>query len=167
MDYLISPTGPNVNNLNSAYYAQFSTTNRYINFASNLGKVGEGAAAFQANYGGLSLVHATSKAYAAIFGTAPTADKVSHLLHDLAPNGVGGTYEREDYFASYGLDGLTGQGTKAAVVGWLLGTAAQGDVGTYAKVDDAFLVDVATSKAAFGVDLIGAYAKAAYAYMGG
>ena len=167
MDYLVSPTGPNPNNLNSGYYAQFSTTNRYINFASNLGKVGEGASAFQANYGALSLTDATTKAYAAIFGTAPTADKVSHLLHDTVPNGVGGTYQREDYFASYGQDGLNGQGTKAAMVGWLLSQAAQADLGTYAKSNDAFLTDVANSQASFGVDLIGAYAKPGYAYMGG
>ena len=167
MDYLVSPTGPNANNLNSAYYAQFSTTNRYINFASNLGKVGEGAAAFQANYGALSLADATTKAYAAIFGTTPTADKVNHLLHDAVPNGLGGTYEREDYFASYGLDGLNGQGTKAAMVGWLLSQAAQGDLGVYAKSNDAFLTDVANGQASFGVDLIGAYAKPAYAYTGG
>ena len=167
MDYLVSPTGPNGNNLNSGYYAQFSTTNRYINFGANLGKVGEGAAAFQANYGSLSLTDATSKAYAAIFGATPTADKVSHLLHDAVPNGVGGAYEREDYFASYGQDGLNGQGTKAAMVGWLLSQAAQSDLGTYAKSNDAFLTDVANGQASFGIDLIGAYAKPAYAYMGG
>ena len=167
MDYLVSSNGPNPNNLNSAYYAQFSTTNRYINFASNLGKVGEGAAAFQANYGSLSLTDATAKAYTAIFGTTPTADKVSHLLHDAVPNGVGGTYEREDYFASYGLDGLNGQGTKAAMVGWLLSQAAQADLGVYAKSNDVFLTDVANGQASFGVDLVGAYAKPAYAYTGG
>ena len=157
LDYLVSPTGPNPNNLNSAYYAGFSTLNRYINFASNLGKVGEGAAAFQAAYGGLSLADTTSKTYAAIFGSTPTADKVNHLLHDLVPNGLGGTYEREDYFASYGLDGLTGQGTKAAMVGWLLGTAASSDIGTLQTANLAYLEDVATGKASGSVDLVGTY----------
>ena len=167
MDYLISPTGPNPNNLSSLYYAQFSTTNKYINFAENLGKTGEGSAAFQAAYGSLSLSDAAAKAYAVIFGSTPSADKVSHLLHDPVQNGVGGTYEREDYFASYGQDGLDGQGTKAAMVGWLLGQAAQADLGTYAKSNDAFLADVANGQASFGVDLIGAYAKPVYAYTGG
>ena len=166
MDYLVAANGPNANSLNSAYYAQFSTANRYINFASNLGKVGEGAAAFQAAYGALSLSDALTKAYTLIFGSAPSADKVSHLLHDAVPNGLGGTYEREDYFAAYGLDGLNGQGTKAAMVGFLLSAAAQGDLGTFAKADDAFLADVGAGKAAFGVDLIGAYAKPEYAYTG-
>ena len=146
-------------------YAQFDTTNRFINFASNLGKVGEGAAAFQSGYGAFNLTDATTKAYAAIFGSAPTADKVSHLLHDAVPNGVGGSYEREDYFATYGLDGLNGQGTKAAMAGWLLGVAAQGDLGTYAK-SDAFLLDVASGKASFGVDLVGTYGKPEYVYHG-
>ncbi len=166
MDYLVSPTGPNPNNLNSAYYAQFSTTNRYINFASNLGKVGEGAAAFQASYGALTLEQATAKAYATIFGSAPSADKVSHLLHDAVPNGLGGTYEREDYFAGYGFDGLNGQGTKAAMVGWLLSQAAQADLGTYAKSNDAFLLDVAQNGAPFGVDLVGKYAKPEFTFLG-
>ena len=166
MDYLVSPEGPNPNNLNSGYYAQFNTTNRYINFASNLGKLGEGAAAFQASYGTLSLTEATAKAYAAIFGAALSSDKVDHLLHDLVPDGLGGVYEREDYFSSYGLDGLQGQGTKAAMVGWLISAAAEGDLGVYAKSNDAFLADIAAGKVAFGVDLIGSYARAVYSYTG-
>src|SRR4051812_30368245 len=34
-DYLVSPTGPNPNNLNSAYYQSSNIENRYINFAVN------------------------------------------------------------------------------------------------------------------------------------
>ena len=55
MDYLVSPTGPNPNNLNAAYYQSFSIENRNINFAVNLGKSGEGAAKFQTEYGALDL----------------------------------------------------------------------------------------------------------------
>ena len=36
IDYLVSPTGGNPNNLNSEYYAKFSLENRFINFAINL-----------------------------------------------------------------------------------------------------------------------------------
>ena len=157
LDYLLSSSGPNPNNLNSAYYGNFSTLNRYINFASNLGNVGEGAAAFQTAYGTLSLADATSKAYAAVFGVTPTADKVAHLLHDAVPNGVGGTYEREDYFAAYGLDGLTGQGTKAAMVGWLLGTAAASDIGILQSANLAYLSDLANGKVSGTVNLVGDY----------
>src|SRR5690606_38851708 len=80
-DYLVSPTGPNPNNLNSAYYQSFNIENRYINFAVNLGKVGEGAAAFQADYGGLTLSAATARAYADIFGLAPSAERLDAILN--------------------------------------------------------------------------------------
>ena len=65
---LPSSGGPNTNNINSAYYQSFSLENRYINFAVNLGKLGEGKATFDATYGGLDLFEATRKAYATIFG---------------------------------------------------------------------------------------------------
>jgi hypothetical protein len=95
VDYLVSPTGPNANNLNSAYYQSFNLENRYINFAVNLGKSGEGAANFAAKYGSLSLFDATKEAYKTIFGGAPTDAKV-HALID----------SRVAYFASYGGDGV-------------------------------------------------------------
>lgn len=166
IDYLVSEAGPNPNNLNSAYYAQFSTTNRYINFASNLGREGEGQARFQAEYGNLDLASALSKAYASIFGAAPSAAKVSQLLNDLVPDGQGGAYARAMYFESYGRDGLDGQGTKAAMVGWLLAEAAKADIGVYARSNDAFLADVALHDAPYGVDLIAAYAKPEYIFLG-
>jgi len=150
MDYLVAPDGQNPNNLNSAYYQSFNIENRYINFAVNLGKVGEGAASFSASYGSLSLFDATRKAYATIFGVTPTDDKV-HALIDT----------RASYFASYGLDGVNGQGTKAAMVGWLMAEAAKADVGVYAKSADALFVDQ-VSHNVFGVDLIGTYAKPEY-----
>ena len=166
MDYLVSPTGPNLNNLNSAYYQSFSIENRYINFAENLGKVGAGQAWFQSNYGGLSLSDALSKAYATIFGSAPSADKVSVLLNSQVPDGLGGAETRAQYFAFYGQDGMTGLGTKAAMVGWLLAEAATSDLGTYALSNDAFLVDVAVNGAPFGVDLVGYYSQSGFIYHG-
>ena len=94
VDYLVSPTGPNANNLNSAYYQSFNLENRYINFAVNLGKAGEGKDAFLAKYGALSFVDATREAYKTIFGAAPTDAKI-HAMID----------SRVDYFATYGGDG--------------------------------------------------------------
>jgi Ca2+-binding RTX toxin-like protein len=154
IDYLVSATGPNANNLNSAYYQSFNLENRYINFAVNLGKVGEGKDAFLAKYGAMSLFDATREAYKTIFGGTPTDAKV-HLLID----------SRVDYFAAYGGDGATGIGTKAAMVGWLLGEAAKADVGMYSKANDAFLTDLADG-AAFAIDLVGVYGKAEYNYAG-
>ncbi|MDB5454993.1 MAG: Hemolysin-type calcium-binding region [Caulobacter sp.] len=155
IDYLVSPTGPNANNLNSAYYQSFNLENRYINFAVNLGKVGEGQTKFQAEYGALSLFDATKKAYGVIFGATPTDAKVAALLS-------GG---RDAYFDAYGQDGLNGLGTKAAMVGWLLGEAEKADLGSYAKANAAFLTDLADG-ASFAVDLVGTYAKPEFAYGG-
>lgn len=160
MDYLISPDGPNPNNLNSAYYQYFDYGNRYINFAVNLGKVGEGAASFASAYGALNLTEATRKAYATIFGLTPTDQKLHDLLDVSLPLN-GQTMSRAEYFAYYGQDGLNGQGTKAAMVGWLLGEAAKADVGVYAKSLAAFYADELT-RDVFGADLIGVYAKPEY-----
>ena len=160
LDYLVSPNSSNGNNLNSAYYQTFNTGNRYINFAVNLGKYGEGAARFANAYGALDLTATLSKAYAEIFGVTPTADRVNSLLNDQVANGVGGTYSRAEYFASYGQDGLSGVGTKAALIGWLLSEAAKADQGVYAKANDAFLADLAADgQAAFKVDLLGVYGQ--------
>ena len=151
LDYLVSATGPNTANLNSAYYQTFNLENRYINFAVNLGKLGEGKAAFMSTYGNLSLFDATKAAYATIFGSAPTDAKV-HALIDT----------RADYFAAYGQDGPTGIGTKAAMVGWLLAEAVKADVGTYATANDAFMADLADGTVGYAVDIVGVYGGTAY-----
>ncbi len=155
MNYLVSSTGPNPNNLNSAYYQSFNLENRYINFAVNLGKVGEGRAKFEADYGGLTLEQATKKAYGVIFGTQPTDAKVTTLLS-------GG---RDAYFGTYGRDGHDGIGTKAAMVGWLLAEAEKADVGMYARANAAFLTTMPHS-GDWAIDLVGVYGKSEYAYGG-
>ncbi len=163
MDYLISPTGQNPNNLNSLYYQKFSLENRYINFAVNLGKVGEGNAAFTAKYGGLTLFEATRAAYATIFGEAPSDAKLHAILDPTTVlNGV--TFTRSDYFAYYGQDGTNGIGAKAAMVGYLLAEAEKADVGVYAKSNDAFLMDVALHNAPFAVDLVGVYNQPGFVF---
>ncbi|WP_369059104.1 hypothetical protein ABOZ73_15940 [Caulobacter sp. 73W] len=146
LNYLVAPDGPNPNNLNSAYYQTFNLENRYINFAVNLGRDGEGKAAFTAEYGALTLLEATRAAYAEIFGTQPDDTRVAAILS-------GG---RDAYFATYGGDGLDGIGTKAAMAGWLLGEAAKADTGVYALANEAFLTDVADA-ATYGVDILAVY----------
>jgi hypothetical protein len=154
----VSPTGGNANNINAAYYQSFNIENRYINFAVNLGKLGEGAARFQAQYGALTLSESLVKAYTELFGAAPDAAKTASLLNDQVPNGAGGTYTRAEYFAFYGRDGANGIGTKAAMVGWLMAQAAKEDVGTYAKANDALLKGVAVDGIAkFHSDLVATY----------
>ncbi|MCC7266173.1 MAG: hypothetical protein IT546_02400 [Caulobacteraceae bacterium] len=160
MDYLVSPTGPNANNLNSAYYQYFSLENRYINFAVNLGVFGEGAESFEQEYGNLSLFDATREAYRTIFGGTPSDAKI-HALLDPAFQLGEVTMTRAEYFTYYGQ---TEEGTKAAMVGWLLGEAVKADIGLYAKSNDAFLTDVAVHDALFGIDLIGQYGSDDFVY---
>ncbi|WP_369061008.1 hypothetical protein ABOZ73_04305 [Caulobacter sp. 73W] len=159
LDYLVAVDGPNPNNLNSAYFQNFGLENRYINFAVNLGRDGEGKAAFQAAYGSLKLFDATREAYKTIFGAAPTDEKI-HTLIDT----------RIDYFAAYGgskdADSI---GTKAAMVGWLLAEAVKGDVGVMARSNTAWLTDLADGSAGYGVNLLDAlngYYKADFIYGG-
>ncbi len=143
VNYLVSPFGGNANNLNSAYYQSFNLENRYINFAVNLGKLGEGKDAFLAKYGSLSMVDATREAYKTIFGAAPTDAKI-HAMID----------SRVDYFASYGGDGVNGIGTKAAMVGWLLAEAQKADLGVMVRSNDAWLTDLADGSAPFAIDIL-------------
>lgn len=159
LDYLVSPTGPNPNNLNSAYYQVFNIENRYINFAINLASSGgEGAARFAGTYGALTLRDAVTKAYAEIFGNIPTAGKLDDLLNTQVANGLGGTESRAEYFAYYGRDGLNGQATKAAAIGWLLAQSAKENVGPYAQAMSAYLADLGPDGVAqFHTDLITSY----------
>jgi hypothetical protein len=138
LDYLVS-SPQNPNDLNDGYYAGMSLENRYINFAVNLGKLGEGSAQFAADYGALSLSDATAKAYALIFGVVPTAQKLSDIL----------TPARTAYLGALGGDAL---GQKAAMVGFLLGEAAKSDLGPYAVRNENFLYDLLDGTAAFGAD---------------
>ena len=161
-DFLVNPAGPNPNSLGSSYYQSFNTENRYINFAVNLGKLGEGRAAFEADYGSLTLREATFEAYETIFGGAPSDSFLSLLLDA----DIGGGLTRKDYFAYYGGDGLAGLGTKAAMVGWLLTEAAKADVGVFARSANAYLVDLADG-APFLVDMVGVYAQPGWIHQPG
>ena len=169
LDYLLSPTGPNPNNLNSAYYAAFNTENRYINFSKNLGAAGEGAASFAAGYGTLTLAQAVAKAYQQLFGVTISADyAASTILGAAVPDGHGGAYTRADYFAGYGGDGLTGQGAKAAAVGWLMSEAVKARAGPLFSAAQSYMTDLAADgQAQFGVNLLSTYgAGGAYAIGG-
>jgi hypothetical protein len=156
LDYLVNSTA-NPNDLNDAYYAKFNLENRYINFAANLGKLGEGKAAFQAKYGALTLADTVKTAYAEIFGAPASDQKVADILN--AQFVIGGqAVTRAAYLASFGLDGPNGQGTKAAAVGFLLAEAVKADIGPYAAANDKFLADLADGGASFNTNLKVTYA---------
>lgn len=137
--------------------AAVSLEARYITFAVNLGKFGEGAARFAAGYGALSLTDALIKAYAEIFGEALTSARAGQML--AAQVVVGDqTLTRAQALARYGDGDLQDLGTKAAVVGWLLAEAVTADAGPYAQAQDAFLADLGPDGLAhFHVDLLSVY----------
>lgn len=142
LDYLVSVNGGNPNNLNSAYYAQFSLENRFINFAVNLVKFGEAKVNFLNDYGENGSAYETyRKAYLKLFGVESPRQAVD-VLSDEVPNGRGGTYTRGEYFAEIGQDGGNGLGTRAAIVGWLMAEAVKADRGPYVEAMKAYLADI-------------------------
>jgi serralysin len=168
IDYLVSPTGPNKNNLNSPYYQAMNQDGRYINFAVNLGKIGAGAAEFKASYGPLTIHEATAKAYAEIYGAQPTPEKVAAILDQVVSKNADGTPQtREQFLSMSGQDDPDAIGTKAAIVGWLLSQAASADVGDYALSNNAFLADIAKGSAKYGIDMVAKYNKPENHYKGG
>ena len=143
VDYLVSEKGGNPNNLNSAYYANFSLENRYINFAMNLAVQGEGRGAFIAAYGeNASPINTFQKAYLKLFGVEKTLDEVLAIFSEPVPDGHGGTYGRFAYFEALGGDGSFGIGTRAAMVGWLMAEAVKADKGPYVEAMHAYLADL-------------------------
>ncbi len=146
LDYLVSPTSTNTDNLNSAYYQSFSLENRYINFAVNLAKYGAGETAFAQTYGALSVFDATRLAYTQIFGVTPTDDKLHAVLDG-----------RTGYFTALGGADPQSIGTKAAVDGWLLAEAVKAGQGTFATADQAYLTDLAAGLPNYAIDLVGTY----------
>ncbi|MET3666535.1 bluetail domain-containing putative surface protein [Caulobacter sp. 1776] len=143
LDYLVSATGSNPNNLNSAYYAGFNLENRYINFATNLIKYGEGHDAFVAAYGeNGSPINTFQKTYQKLFGVEKSLDETLAFFSAPVPDGHGGTYARLAYFEEIGGDGSFGIGTRAAMVGWLMAEAVKSGQGPYVEAMRAYLADV-------------------------
>lgn len=143
LDYLVSEKGGNPNNLNSAYYAQFSLENRFINFALNLVKYGEAKDEFSAAYGeNGSPINTFQKAYQKLFGVEKTLDEILAIFSAPVPDGHGGTQGRFAYFEAIGGDGSFGLGTRAAMVGWLIAEAVKSGQGPYAEAMKAYLADV-------------------------
>lgn len=143
IDYLVSASGANPNNLNSAYYAGFSFENRFINFSINLVKNGEARENFIQEYGLEGTAYATyQKAYLKLFGHEVPIDEVIWILNQEIPNGSGGSYTRGEYFAQLGGDGGNGLGTRAAMVGWLMAEAVKGGQGPYVDAMRAYLADL-------------------------
>lgn len=161
LDYLVSATGGNPNNLNSEYYAQFSLENRFINFAVNLVKHGEAKDDFIKAYGESGTAYATfQKAYLKLFGVEKPINDVIAILDAEISNGRGGVYTRGEYFAELGGDGGNGLGTRAAMVGWLMAEAVKSGQGPYAEAMKAYLADIGLDGRASALPIfISAYGK--------
>ena len=164
----LTHSATNTTDLNDPYYAQFDLANRYINFAINLATgTGAAAAQFRASYGDGDLTQAAGKAYAAIFGTSASADKLSAILTAPVPDGHGGTETRAQYFADRASDTADGLATKAAMVGWLLLESVVDDLGPYALANTNFLHALADGTAAYNVDLLATYGVQVVGQAGG
>ncbi|MDB5457897.1 MAG: rsaA, partial [Caulobacter sp.] len=152
MSYLVNST-VNLTDLNDAYYSAFNLENRYINFASNLGVVGEGMTAFAAAYGAMTFDQVVDAAYEKIIGSAyanaPTAAKA-----DIA--------SRLPYFTALANQNFATQtqrdlAIRAEVVGYIMAEGMKADVGIYAASMNKFSLALINGTATYGVDLIAAY----------
>ena len=89
-----------------------------------------------------------------MFGAPADAAKVAALLNTLVPDGLGGQETRAQYFAQYGGDGPNGQGTKAAMIGFLLANAVETGAGVYGAATEHYLSAIAHGSApAMGSEL--------------
>ena len=138
MTWLID-AADNPNDLTDGYYARFTVENRYINFAVNLGKVGEGRASFEAKYGGLTFADAVAKAYGEIIGASEAqgagVDVAAALRY---------IQGQEAYFRALGGDDL---GAKAAMAGYVLSVGTSFHVGKYYAALEDYVVGAITAGA--------------------
>jgi len=138
MTWLID-SADNPNDLTDGYYARFTVENRYINFAVNLGKVGEGRASFETKYGGLTFADAVAKAYGEIIGASEAqgagVDVAAALRY---------IQSQEAYFRALGGDDL---GAKAAMAGYVLSVGTSFHVGKYYGALEDYVVGAITAGA--------------------
>ena len=162
LDYLVDST-VNATDLNDPYYAQFGLENRYINFAANLGVLGEGSLAFAATYGAMTyaafvasvyekIVGATYAAAAGINANAAIADIVSRqtALTDIAR--AAGMITAASTPAQIDI------ALKAATAGYIMGEGIKADIGAYAAASNNFTFALLSGTPAYNVDLVTTYA---------
>jgi len=169
LDFLVnSPT--NTTDLNDPFYQAFSLENRYINFAGNLGVVGEGSAAFLATYGGISLtadpatgisnfvnvIYETiiGSAYAVAAGINPTAAKVD-ITSRLA-NFIQIAKDR-GLITAASTPAQVDIAVKAELVGYMMAEGIKADVGVYAAGSNNFVNALVNGNAQYNVDMVGTY----------
>ena len=161
LTYLVNSAN-NATDLNDAYYARFNAENRYINFAINLGVVGDGAASFNTTYGRLTFAAAVDAAYDTIIG--PQYVEAQRLNAFAAKGDIN---SRLAYFTAVAKGSLPNAtpaqldlAIKAAMVGYLMSEAMKADVGVYASAMNNFSSAVIDGTARYGGSLT-AYASPA------
>jgi hypothetical protein len=147
-EYLID-CDENPCDLNDPYYAQFNQENRYINFASNLGTEGVGAATFEQKYGALSFEQTVKAAYREVMGTELTGGALDFFLHgvDFYEEVAKARVVRADV----GLD----EATKIVAIGSILNEATKAGSGPYGEAISAMVSDLVSDgvSALLGQDL--------------
>ena len=137
----------NTQGLNTSYYSQFNTENRYYNFAINLASAGgAGNANFVSSYGSLTFAQTVATAYEQIVGSANVGTAAANAA-------IAAITADQAYFTQVaqqragGIDagGAVGQNIalKAIAIGYILEEANKADVGTYAKAIDQLEASVA------------------------
>lgn len=168
LTYLVNST-TNTNDLNDAYYSKFAQENRFINFSINLATgSGEGAAAFAAAYGSVTIAQTVATAYDKIIGnaaaTAAGVDVAAAVAYLSRAENI--TYLTNFVKANTGLTAAADidLAVKAALIGEILNAATVSGIGGYAGSTAAMISDLSdgalSTDAAAGVNILTAYPSA-------
>lgn len=157
LSYLVnSPDNPSDLNDAAGIYAQMNTENRYINFAANLGLVGEGKAAFASAYQSLTFRQAVEKAYDVVIGNKAAAAAGINVSA-----AVDGIVAAKSYFEALATQRMSGfdqdLAMKAGMIGYLIAEGLKAHVGNYARAVENFYIDLADGSAQHNIDLVGVY----------
>ncbi|USQ97429.1 S-layer protein [Caulobacter sp. RL271] len=168
LSFLVNST-TNTSDLNDAYYSKFSAENRFINFSINLATgQGEGAAAFAAAYGSVSVAQTVATAYDKIIGNATAAaagvDVAAAVAFLSRADNI--TYLTNFVKANTGLTAAADidLAVKAALIGEILNVATVSGLGAYAGATTALITDLSdgtlSTDSAAGVNILTAYPAA-------
>ena len=156
LSFLVN-SAQNATDLNDPYYRTFNLENRYINFSTNLGVVGEGTAGFAATYGGLSFAQTVDVAYEKIIGTSyATAAGINTTA------AKADIVSRAAYFTALAKQGFSTAtqidlAAKAGVVGYIMAEAMKADVGVYAAAMNRYSLGLIDGTAPYSRDILVAY----------
>lgn len=144
-EFLID-SNENTNDLNDPYYEQYNTENKYINFANNLGSLGEGKLEFTEKYGDLSFYETVKTAFEEIIGSQAIIDDGGDIEHAL--DFYIGSY---DYYAQVAMERVVPSGVelshaiKVVAIGSILNEAMKANLGRYSDAIDGVINEISTS----------------------